>query len=116
MAVVTTLPRVGIGPIRPTRSIVQRRRAVAATLVAAAMSLLGLGAHGVLTDSGGGPASAAGVGQVGAAVVVVAQPGDSLWSIAERHHGGVRFRRYLDALIELNGGTAIHVGQAVRLP
>ena len=116
MVIATTLPRVGIGPARPTRPVIQRRRAVAATLVAAVLSLLGLGAHGVLTDSGGGPASAAGVGQVVAAVHVVAQPGDSLWSIAERHHGDVGFRAYLDALIDLNGGTAIQVGQAIRLP
>ncbi len=116
MAVVTTSPQPGIAPARPPRPVVQRRRAFAAVLVAAVLSLLGLGAHGVLTDPGGGPASAAGVGQVNATVKVVAQPGDSLWSIAERHHGDIGLRRYLDALIDLNGGTAIQVGQAVRLP
>jgi hypothetical protein len=42
--------------------------------------------------------------------------GDSLWAIAEAHHGSVPIRRYLDALIDLNGGTVIEVGQLVRLP
>jgi hypothetical protein len=78
--------------------------------------VLALGVQGVVTDPGSGPASAAGVGPLGEPGHVVAQPGDSLWSIAERHHGDVAFRRYLDALIELNGGTAIQAGQAVRLP
>ena len=47
---------------------------------------------------------------------VRAEPGDSLWSIAERFHGDVDLRRYVDALIRLNGGTAIAAGQLVRLP
>ncbi|MGI9029230.1 MAG: LysM peptidoglycan-binding domain-containing protein [Ilumatobacteraceae bacterium] len=47
---------------------------------------------------------------------VVAEPGDTLWSIAEEHHGTSGFRSYLDTLIQLNGGTAIQAGQAVRLP
>ena len=33
------------------------------------------------------------------------RPGDSLWSIAEAHHGDVSITRYVDALIALNGGT-----------
>ena len=37
--------------------------------------------------------------------VVRAAAGDSLWSIAERHHGDVSLTRYVDALIDLNGGT-----------
>ena len=45
-----------------------------------------------------------------------AEPGDSLWSIAERFHGDVSLPRYVDALIQLNGGTAIVAGQLVRLP
>ena len=47
---------------------------------------------------------------------VRAEPGDSLWSIAERYHGEVDLSRYVDALIDLNGGTAIVAGQLVRLP
>ena len=46
----------------------------------------------------------------------MAAAGDSLWSIAQANHGDVSIDRYVDALIDLNGGTDIAVGQAVRLP
>lgn len=46
----------------------------------------------------------------------VARAGDSLWSIADEHRGEVGRDRYVRALIELNGSTAIIVGQAVTLP
>ena len=48
--------------------------------------------------------------------VHVAQPGDSLWSIAEAHRGDVAIDRYVDALIDLNGGTDVQIGQAIHLP
>ena len=41
---------------------------------------------------------------------------DTLWSIASTYRGTVEQGRYVDALIRLNGGTSIEVGQAVRLP
>lgn len=46
----------------------------------------------------------------------VARDGDSLWSIAEAYRGGTDRESYIDALVELNGGAAIQVGQAVLLP
>ncbi len=46
----------------------------------------------------------------------VARRGDTLWSIAGDYRGDVDQRRYVEALIELNGGTSIVAGQAVRLP
>ena len=46
----------------------------------------------------------------------VAVAGDTLWSIAEAHRGGVPRDAYIDALVVLNGGTQIAIGQAVRLP
>lgn len=48
--------------------------------------------------------------------VHVARAGDTLWSIADLHRGDGERDRFVDALVELNGGTAIQVGQAVRLP
>lgn len=48
--------------------------------------------------------------------VHVARDGDSLWSIADEHRGGVDRDRYVDALVTLNGGTAVALGQAIRLP
>lgn len=47
---------------------------------------------------------------------VVARPGDTLWSIAAEHRGDVPIRRYVDALIDRNGGPSIVAGQRVQLP
>ena len=77
---------------------------------------IGLAGQEVLTGPGGVPASAAGAGTARSAQQVRAEPGDSLWSIAERFHGEVALTRYVDALVDLNGGTAISAGQVVRLP
>jgi hypothetical protein len=64
---------------------------------------------------GGRPAAASETASAAPATYVAA-PGDTLWSIAERFRGDVDLVRYVDALIAQNGGTAIDVGQAVRLP
>ncbi len=94
-----------------------RRRAVAA-FVAAALAAVVVGFVILLAGLGGRPASAfqAEPAHSFAATVHVAEAGESLWSIAEDLHGDVSIERYVDALIGLNGGTAIDVGQAVRLP
>ena len=86
--------------------------AVTAVLVAVGVQL----GSGVLSGPGGVPASATGTATAPAIAHVRAEPGDSLWSIAERYHGDVGLRRYVEALIQLNGGTAITAGQLVRLP
>jgi hypothetical protein len=101
---------------QPTAATYRRRRRVAGVGLIAVTSALTLGAHGLLTGPGGVPASAAGAGTARPGVAVRAEPGDSLWSLAERHHGDVDLTRYVDALIDLNGGTAIAAGQLVRLP
>lgn len=92
------------------------RRAGALAVVVATAVVLGIII--LLAGSGGRPASAfrAEPAFSSAATVHVAAAGDSLWSIAEANHGDVSIDRYVDALIDLNGGTAIDVGQAVRLP
>ncbi len=82
--------------------------------------------NSVLVGFGGSPASAAEaapanptaivVDAVGVPAVHVAEPGDSLWSIADDHRGTVDRDRYVGALIDLNGSTSIVVGQAVHLP
>ena len=96
------------------------RRAVAVVVLLGAGVLLALAASafvGAAIGAGGRPAAASGAAPDTAVVRVhVAQPGDTLWSIAERYRGGVDQGRFVDALIDLNGGTAIQVGQAVRLP
>jgi LysM repeat protein len=73
-------------------------------------------AHDVLAGSGGVPASAAESLPALARTTVVAQPGDTLWSIASAHHGEVSLTRYLDTLVDLNGGPTIQVGQSIVLP
>jgi Tfp pilus assembly protein FimV len=98
------------------------RRAVAAVIavllvavVAIAVSTLG----SALADVGGRPAAASDAAAASASPIVrihVAQPGDTLWSIADRYRGDVGQGRFVDALIDLNGGTVIQVGQAIRLP
>lgn len=109
-------------PFRPTSAVYRRRRFVAGVIVAGALSAIGLAASDVLAGPGGEPASAAGARQTSTRSIVTARRGDSLWTIAERayaadaHAGSVRFATYLDAVIELNGGTELHAGQQVRLP
>jgi Tfp pilus assembly protein FimV len=70
-----------------------------------------------VADLGGRPAAASEVvADTGTPAVHVAAAGDTLWSIADRYRGDVGRDRYVDALVALNGGTSILVGQAVRLP
>jgi Tfp pilus assembly protein FimV len=100
-----------------TAAALRRRRGVAGIVAVGALSVLGLGVHGVLSGPGDVPASAAGAGPAPAAQTVKVHTGDTLWSIAERHRGAVAIQRYVDALVRLNGGTTeIDAGQLVRLP
>ena len=106
--------RDGTDRLDPT--VYRRRRRLVGLAVAVAVTVLSLGAQAALTGSGSGPASAAGAGAVGGGRSVRAQPGDSLWSIAQEHRGNVDINRYIDTLVDLNGGTSIQVGQLVQLP
>ena len=97
------------------------RRAVAAllgVLVVVGVAVGGAELLGSLVDVGGRHvvASAGSASDVSAAQIHVAQPGDTLWSIADRYRGDVGHGRFVDALIDINGGTVIQIGQAVRLP
>lgn len=102
------------------------RRIAVGLFAAVAASVAVLSLVAVSTSLGGGPASAAGVSSsddttgdttsVHVARRHVARPGDTMWSIAERHRGDVDRGRYLDALIDLNGDVTVQVGQSVRLP
>ena len=112
---------VGVSPAISAPNYVARRLVAAVVAVA---SIVGLAAAStsIVAGFGGAPASAAEVpphladGAERAPAHHVAQPGDTLWSIASEYRGSVEHGRYVDALIRLNGGTAIDVGQAVRLP
>ena len=95
------------------------RRAAAAVL-AVMMLAAAVVAVTAVADLGGRPAVASDVAATssGAPIVRVhvAEPGDTLWSIADRYRGELGRNRFVDALIDLNGGTVVQVGQAVRLP
>ena len=93
------------------------RRFVAAVLVAVVFAVASV-AVSAAVDTGGRPAVASEFDGAGAATerTHVAQPGDTLWSIADRYRGDVGQDRFVDALIDANGGTVIQIGQAVRLP
>ena len=103
-------------PHRPSAATYRRRRAVVGTMLAAFVAVGAVATHDVLAGSGGDPASAAVSLPAQARTRVVAQAGDTLWSIASAHHGEISITRYVDALVDLNGGASIQAGQEVVLP
>lgn len=123
-ATITTSHRVpaGTARVRSHRARVvsqrtyARRRATVGGLSAVVVALTLVAGYDLLASSSGAPASAAVSRPAGAAASVVARPGDTLWSIAAEHRGDVAIRRYLDALIDLNGGASIQAGQRITLP
>ncbi len=108
--------RTGHPADRPSEATYRRRRAVVGGILAAVTAAGIVLTHDVLVGSGGVPASAAASQPARARVVVTAMPGDTLWSIAEAHRGEVAITRYVDKLVDLNGGPSIQAGQAVVLP
>jgi hypothetical protein len=95
------------------------RRAVAVGVVVIVLVLVAIAASasvGALLDVDGRPAAASDVAAAPIVRIHVAQPGDTLWTIAEQYRGDVGQGRFVDALIAVNGGTAIQAGQAIRLP
>ncbi|TDT17157.1 hypothetical protein BDK89_2762 [Ilumatobacter fluminis] len=112
----STVPAVERRPARRrvSEATYRRRRAVVGTALAAFVAVGAVTTYDVLAGSGGVPASAA-VSQP-ARSSVVAQPGASLWTIAQEHRGEISLVKYVDKLVALNGGATIHVGQIVVLP
>jgi hypothetical protein len=111
---VRTQPAARPGRARPSAATYRRRRAVVAIVSAVGIAVGAVAAHDVLAGSGGVPASAA--ESLPARATVVARPGDTLWSIAELHHGDVPISRYVDTMVDLNGGASIQAGQVVVVP
>jgi nucleoid-associated protein YgaU len=96
----------------PTRATFVRRRIVALAFLLALLGTLGVTAQQSLADRGSDPASAPAVGQS----TYVVQPGDTLWSIAQRTYFGDDLAGYVDVLVSLNGGASIVAGQQLLLP
>jgi LysM domain len=111
----------------PASQIYARRRLMAGLFLAAIVLVLLVGGGHVVANHGGAPASApmvrpanaaatpAAVGAPATASYVV-QPGDTLWSIAQRFHGQAVLAEYVDALVAANGGTQLQVSQSLTLP
>jgi Tfp pilus assembly protein FimV len=112
-----TAPSFGgsVRPLRPAVSrhpmhVARRRRvvvfSVAATLAGVAMFAVMLGRV---------PASVSEHHPV-SPVTHVVQPGETLWSIAQRVHPSGDVASYVDQLVRANGGDTIRVGQQIVVP
>ncbi len=94
-------------------SIYRRRRAVAAGLVVA----LVLAVYAALGLFGGGPRPAPDrPADLREGTTYIVQPGDTLWSIAERLDPDGDPRPVVDRLARARGGAVLHVGERLRLP
>ena len=113
--------RLGDGRARteqPSTQVFVRRRLLVAFVFIAIVGALWVGGGSVLANRGGAPASTSAVrpASVSSAASYVVQPGDTIWSIAQRFHGEGSQMRYVDALVAINGGSALQVGQVMTLP
>jgi hypothetical protein len=107
------LPVAGFASRPGTRSTYRRRRVGALTFVVALVLSVGSVTQHGLADRGGDPAS---VPAIGRSVTYVAQPGDTLWNIAQMLYPGSDITLVVDALVTLNGGASIQAGQRLLLP
>lgn len=113
-------PRQGRQTRRPNYALRRLGVAVCAVVVLVPAAHVAVGAVGALAGLDSRPAAASeaapATGDTLVRTVHVAEPGDTLWSIADRYRGEIDRGRFVDRLIDLNGGTSIQAGQAVRLP
>ena len=100
---------------RPEARVYRRRRlallcAVLSVLVLPALLVAASGSSHTVT-----PASTAAPAVAPARSVYVVQPGDTLWSIAQKLDPTGDPRETVDRLVDLNGGSALQPGQRLRL-
>jgi nucleoid-associated protein YgaU len=104
-----------VRPLRPAVSrhpvYMARRRRVVVFSVAAVLA--GVAIFAVML--GRVPASASERHPV-SPVTHVVQPGETLWSIAQRVHPNGDVASYVDQLVRANGGNTIRVGQQIIVP
>jgi len=95
---------------RPDPSVLRRRRVVALVVALLLTAALVAGAsHLVRASASAGAAPLA-------PLVLVAQPGDSYWTLANRIHDGGDLRSTVDALVTANGGRELRAGDRIVLP
>jgi hypothetical protein len=99
----------GAAARRPSATVLRRRRIVALVLVALAVVAVGR----LLDASLGATATAAPVDRV--PLTVVAQPGDTYWSLAARLDVGGDVRSTVDSLVRANGGHDLRAGDRIHL-
>jgi hypothetical protein len=92
---------------RPSAAAYRRRRLVAVALLVALVLTTGLVASRLATAgaSAGAPPAAP--------VVLVAQPGDSYWTLADRLDVGGDLRSVVDSLVAANGGGELRPGDRI---
>src|SRR5438270_6624300 len=93
---------------RPAAAVYRRRRLVA-VLLAVALAVVALQVARAATAAGSAGVTPA------APVVLVAQPGDSYWTLANELHVGGDLRSTVDALVAANGGGDLHAGDRIVL-
>ena len=102
-----------VRPVRPASAVYARRRLAAigllAAIIVAAVSMV-VGVSGSPADADRTVAGAAMEPQY-----VIAQPGDTLWAIAQRIAPLANTSELVDELVRLNG-SSIAAGQQVRIP
>lgn len=110
-----TSRRVAIHMAARTREIqrVYRRRRTGAVATVAAVALAAV--ISVFSLFGGSAMAGDTAGRDLAPKYVVAQPGDTLWSIGQRIAPNASITEVVDELVRLNG-TSISSGQLVRIP
>lgn len=102
---------------RPRPSVYARRRLAALLVLAAVLAVLSFAVRLVPATLGGVPSRAPeavpGLSAADSSLVVVVQPGDTLWTIARRLAPGADPRALVDRLAAANGGAQLVVGQRI---
>ena len=94
---------------RVPAGVYRRRRLVALvvlTVVLAVATFVGSQALTASAAAGTGPADP---------LVLVAEPGDSYWSLAGQIHDGGDIRSTVDTLVRANGGRELRTGDVITL-
>jgi hypothetical protein len=95
---------------RPDATVYRRRRLVALVVgLAVVIGAAQFASHALSASASAGAAPTA-------PVVLVAQPGDSYWSLASKVYDGGDVRSVVDELVAANGGGDLHAGDRITLP